>query len=104
MLIRTLVKGFESAPRIKKGTVEIFKILDTKISECNDKSLPSVEDHLKICLKTDEKQEGENGEAVPNPYDEAKVAAIMQIFAQPKKQSASEKAKGFKSFMKQKMN
>lgn len=55
LLIQTLVKGFESAPRIKKGTVEIFKILDTKISECNDKSLPSVEDHLKICLKTDEK-------------------------------------------------
>lgn len=39
-----------------------------------------------------------------NPYDEAKVQAIMQIFAQPKKQTASEKMKGFRSFMKTKMN
>ena len=50
MLINVLYIGHESTPRIKKGTVEIFKLLDTKLKK-GDESLPSIEKLLKITLK-----------------------------------------------------
>lgn len=59
MLITLLYIGHESNTRIKKGSVEIFKLLDTKLKEANDPSLPSLEDLLKATLKKEANQKVE---------------------------------------------
>ena len=51
MLIKILVQGHDSTPRIKKGTIEIFKLLNTKINDSKDSSIPTMEGLLKISLK-----------------------------------------------------
>lgn len=107
LLISTLAEGHQSNPRIKKGSIEIFKILDTKIKAQREKdpSLPSMEDLLKTTLKKEaaSKEKEESKDDVPNPYDEAKVQAIMKIFAASEKSKpAAGKSGGFRSFMKNK--
>lgn len=104
MLINTLYVGYESTPRIKKGTVEIFKVLDTKLKK-GDESLPNMEKLLKLTFKKDKVEEekaagdGAAGEP-PVDYDETKVSSIMKIFKAPAAKAAGPK-KDFRSFLKQ---
>ena len=56
MLINALYVGHESTPRIKKGTIEILKMLDTKLKKADD-SLPTIEKLLKITLKKEKVEE-----------------------------------------------
>lgn len=107
MLINILVQGHDSTPRIKKGTIEIFKLLNTKITDSNDSSMPTIEGLLKVSLKKDaskekveEEKEAEEGADVPD-YDKAKVAEIMKIFKAPEKKAAGPTGKNFRSFLKQ---
>ena len=55
ILINALYEGYGSAPRIKNGTIEIFKLLDEKLKKADD-SLPSLEKLLKITFKTEPKE------------------------------------------------
>ena len=77
-------------------------MLDTKLKNSNDDSLPSIEKLLKATLKKEKKEEekvedGAPAEAVD--HDEAKVATIMKLF----KAAAKPVAKGksdMRSFLK----
>ena len=93
LLIATLYEGYESAPRIKNGTVEIFKLLDGKLKKA-DESIPSLEKLLKITFKTEPKEGSEEPQ-----HDEAKVGNIMKIFKAPAKASGPPK-KDFRAFLK----
>lgn len=103
MLINVLYIGHESTPRIKKGTVEIFKLLDTKLKK-GDESLPSIEKLLKITLKkekVEEQKAGDDGAGEPPvDYDEAKVNTIMKLFKAPAKAAGGPPKKGFRAFIK----
>lgn len=103
MLINALYVGHESTPRIKKGTIEILKMLDTKLKKADD-SLPTIEKLLKITLKKEKveeekAQEGTEAPGDPVDYDEAKVNMIMKIFKAPAKAAGPPK-KDFRAFMK----
>ena len=103
MLIDALYVGHESTPRIKKGTIEIFKMLDTKLKRGDD-SLPTIEKLLKITLKKEKVEEEKAQEGAMAPadqvdYDEAKVSMIMKIFKAPAKAAGPSK-KDFRAFMK----
>lgn len=82
LLMSTLGEGFDSSIKVKKATIEIIKMLDTKIKESNDKSLLPLEELLKKGLKN----------------DEAKVSSIMKIFSAPVKSES--KTSRFRSFLK----
>jgi len=99
MLINVLYIGYESTPRIKKGSIEIFKALDAKLKK-GDESLPSVEKLLKITLKKEKAGEGAAGEP-PVDYDEAKVSTIMKLFKTTGKAAGGPPKKDFRSFLKQ---
>ena len=102
-MINVLYIGHESTPRIKKGTVEIFKLLDTKLKK-GDESLPSIEKLLKITLKkekVEEQKAGDDGAGEPPvDYDETKVNSIMKIFKAPTKAAGGPPKKGFRAFIK----
>lgn len=103
MLINVLYIGHESSPRIKKGSIEIFKALDAKLKK-GDESLLSVEKLLKITLKKEKVEEEKAGEGAagepPVDYDEAKVSTIMKLFKTTSKAAGGPK-KDFRSFLKQ---
>jgi hypothetical protein len=102
MLINVLYIGHESTPRIKKGTIEIFKALDAKLKK-GDESLPSVEKLLKITLKKEKVEEEKAVDGAGEPpvdYDEAKVNTIMKIFKATAKPAGGAK-KDFRAFLKQ---
>lgn len=100
MLIHFLYIGHESNPRIKKGSVEIFKLLNDKLKA--SQGLPSVEDLLKLTLKKEvmNKEEEEKEAEGQVDFDEAKVATIMKIFKAPAKPAAQPKGKDFRKFLK----
>ena len=105
-LIQQLVIGYESATRIKKGSGDILKLLDSKIKAAKDSSMPTLEELLKIALKVelpsgDKKiEESKQDESPEKDYDEVKLSNIMKIFGGNDKAKPAPK-KDFRSFLKQ---
>jgi hypothetical protein len=75
-----LVIGYEAATRIKKGSGDILKMLDSKIKAANDSSMPTLEGLLKIALKQEKVEESKQDEIPEKDYDEVKLNNIMKIF------------------------
>lgn len=107
-LVSQLCIGYESAPRIKKASAEILKILDSKIKESNDSSMPSIEELLKMSLTkadkvaaADDKKNEEAKQAETAGYDEIRVANVMKIFSAETKPKPTAKGKDFRSFLRQ---
>lgn len=79
-MVNTVYDGTNSAPRIKKPSVEVFKNLKTKLEGGNPVGF---EDFLKIGFAVELKvdgngEESKEGEA-PLPYDDAKLQKVLKL-------------------------